>query len=221
MGNHGKKVGKFSVSTVLARYDLDVRLDMETNQFVILVPRNPGEAINTKLGRGVNYDMFTDPALAEAKRKAEDFLKSRDVTEFEDVIEYNFFGSERSNHYREVDNSVGFEFRVARVSCARDGNGRPKLEISVDVDDSGCITVSDWVGQPAVPEAHRSEYDSSIPFTVERWRKCCGIRDGLAAIGKMMTELFSKGSDEAATSLDALRANTPLLLASPSAEVDT
>jgi len=36
-----------------------------------------------------------------------------------------------------------------------------------------------------------------------------------------MTELFSKGSDEAATRLDALRANTPLLLASPSVEADT
>ena len=221
MSDHGKKVGKFSVSTVLAKYDLDVRLDMEDNQFVILVPRNPGEAVNTKLGRGVNYDMFADPALAEAKRKAEEFLKSRDVTEFEDVIEYNYLGDSKENVYREVDNSAGFEFRVARVSCARDGNGHPKLEISVDVDDSGCITVSDWAGQPAVPVAHRRKHDNSIPFTVERWRKCCGIRDGLAAIGKMMTELFSKGSDEAATRLDALRANTPLLLASPSVEADT
>jgi hypothetical protein len=221
MSSHGKKVGKFSVSTVLAKYVLDVRLDMETNQFVILVPRNPGEAVNTKLGRGANYDMFTDPALAEAKRKAEDFLKSRDVTEFEDVIEYNHLGSAKGNHYREVDNSAGFEFRVARVSCARDGNGDPKLEISVDVDDAGCITVSDWVGQPAVPEAHRSEYDSSIPFTVERWRKCCLIRDGLAAIGKMLTELFGKGSEDAATKLDVLRANTRLLLASLSSEGDT
>ena len=220
MGNHGKKVGKVSVSPVRARYALDVRLDMEANQFVILVPRNPGEAVNTKLGRGVNYDMFTDPALGEAKRKAKEFLKSRDVTEFEDVIEYNHFGSERSHHYREVDNSVGFEFRVARVSCAKDGHGRPKLEISVDADDAGCITVSDWVGQPVIPEAHRSEYDSSIPFTVERWRKCCGIRDGIAAIGKMMTELFSKGSDEAATRLDTLRTNMPLLLTSPSDKAD-
>ena len=77
MANHGKKVGKFSVSTVLTEYDLDVRLDMEQNVFTILVPRNPGEPVNTKLGRGVNYDSFSGSTLAEVKKDVEAFLAAR------------------------------------------------------------------------------------------------------------------------------------------------
>jgi len=69
MSNHGKKVGKFRVSTVLARYDLDVRLDMEQNVFTILVPRNPGEPVNTKLGHGINYDSFSGSTLVEFKKR--------------------------------------------------------------------------------------------------------------------------------------------------------
>ena len=92
MNDHGKKVGKFTTSTVLGKYDLDVRLDMEDNQFVILVPRTPGEAVNTKLGRGVNYDSFRAATLADAKKSVESFLAGRDVTEFRDVIEYDYLG---------------------------------------------------------------------------------------------------------------------------------
>lgn len=79
MSDHGKKVGKFSTSTVLGKYDLDVRLDMEDNQFVILVPRTPGEAVNTKLGRGVNYDSFRAATLADAKKSVESFLAGREL----------------------------------------------------------------------------------------------------------------------------------------------
>lgn len=205
MANHGKKVGKFSVSTVLTEYDLDVRLDMEQNVFTILVPRNPGEPVNTKLGRGVNYDSFSGSTLAEVKKDVEAFLAARDVTEFADVIEYNHLGSSKNSSYREVENSVGFDFRVARVSAVKHGDGRPKLEISVDVDDAGHITTADWFGEPCKPQAHNREYDSSIPFTVGRWQRCCAIRDGLAEIGRMLTELFSEGGDGTAGRLDVCR----------------
>ena len=205
MANHGKKVGKFSVSTVLAKYDLDVRLDMDQNVFTILVPRNPGEPVNTKLGRGVNYDSFRGSTLAEVKKDVEAFLAARDVTEFVDVIEYNHLGSSKNNSYREVEDSVGFDFRVARVSAVKHGDGRPKLEISVDVDDAGRITIGDWFGEPCKPQAHSREYDSSIPFTAGRWQRCCAIRDGLAEIGRMLTELFSEGGDGTAGRLDVCR----------------
>ena len=218
MSDHGKKVGKFTASTVLGKYDLDVRLDMEDNQFVILVPRTPGEAVNTKLGRGVNYDSFRAATLADAKKSVEAFLAGRDVTDFRDVIEYDYLGSERDNRYREVQNSVGFDFRVARVSVAENGNGHPMLEISIDVDeDSGHIKVSDMFGEPSKPMSHRGEYDFSIPFTIERWRKCCAIRDGIAALGKTLTGLLG-GKDDSAARLDSIQPRLQLSLSGLVAE---
>ena len=208
MANHGKKVGKFSVTTVLAKYDLDVRLDMEQNVFTILVPRNPGDTVNTKLGRGINYDAFSGPTLRDVKGEVEAFLTARDVTEFKDVIEYNYLGSVRNNSYSEVENSVGFDFRVARVSAVKHGDGKPKLEIRIDVDEVGCIAIAHWGEETCKPQAHSQEYDNSIPFTVKRWQKCCAIKDGIARIGKMLSDLFGKGDDEAAGSLDS----RPLLL---------
>src|SRR5271157_3727030 len=114
MSLNGKKIGKYSVSTVLATYNLDVRLDMERDLFVILVPDSPGDAIVTTYGR-LNYKSFHSPTLAEAKEEVKTYLNSRDATTFVDVIEYTCRGKDEDTG---IVNGVGFDFRVARASVA-------------------------------------------------------------------------------------------------------
>jgi hypothetical protein len=193
----GKKVGKYRVSTILATYDLDVRLDVAADVFVVRVPKTPGGAA-VVTARGVDYDSFEAPTLAEVKRKVDEFLRSRDTTEFEDVVEYEL---DRDN-FGKSDNSAGFDFRVARVSLARDGNDRPKLEVKVEVDDEGVVAVADHFGHPATPQAHSGRYDYSVPYTVGRWRKCVVLRDGIAELRRVVGELFGDGGEATGARLD-------------------
>jgi len=195
----GKKVGKYRVGTILATYDLDVRLDVAADEFVIHVPKTPGGVAEVTVD-GVEYESFKAPTLGEVKRLVDEFLLARDTTTFEDVIEYSL----ELDGFGKTDNSVGFEFRVARVSIARNRNDEPKLEVDVRVDDVGVVTVAQYSDGPAAPSAHSGRYDDSIPYTVERWRKCVELRDGIAELRRRVHELFREGGEESAARLDAL-----------------
>lgn len=213
----GKKIGKFKVSTVLADYDLDVRLNVADNHFHILVPQTPGAAI-LELTPLTEIDSFKAPTLEEAKKAVEEFLRGRDKTEFVDVIEYRYTGPDdaRQCSWGIANNSVGFEFRVARVSIARSrgGGNSPKLEMLIDVDDDGNISLEQgFGGQPYPTQSYRrSDLESSIPFTKGRWRKCRAICDGLEKLHEALNELL--GDEKSiAQKLDAL-GDQPLMLAS-------
>lgn len=204
----GKKVGKFRVVTVLAEYNLDVRLDMEKNVFTIHVPSSPGGEINTERGRR-DYESFHAPTLEEVKKSVGEYLHGRDKTDFVDVIEYNYAGTrgDRYSHLSSVDNFVGFDFRVARVSTAKTDRGRAKLEIPVEVDEIGNISVEKVCGEEHGPISHNwTSYPATMAFTVERWRKCCAIRDGIAELDRLLFELL--GGEETERKLDALRAGS-------------
>jgi len=209
--SHGKKIGKFKVTTVLAEYDLDVRLDMERDLFVILVPGGPGEEIDPNRLR-VHQELFEAPTLAEAKAAAKSFLISRDVTEFVDVIEYTWRGLEEHSGFGGDTKSISLDFRVARVSVARNKFDEPKLEIPVDIDESGHIAVAEAFGKPCRPESHNMYHSESVLFTIDRWRKFCAIKDGLTSLGKMLANLLGPDGNEVGAKLDAIGAN-PLLLA--------
>jgi len=104
--------------------------------------------------------------------------------------------------------TVGFDFRVQRVSVVDTSYHCPRLEIQIDIDDTGVITVHDWFGEPSTPQQHQNfGFEQRMPFTVERWRKCQAIRDGIEDLKKCLDELFKDG---AAERLDALK-GTPLL----------
>lgn len=209
----GKKVGKFRVTTVLATYDLDVRLNMESNVFVIHVPTAPDVAISTERDQR-NHESFSAPTLNEVKKTAQEFLTSRDQTEFVDVIEYNYSGAseDRRSRFSSVNNFVGFDFRVARVSVVRDRSDRPKLEQPIEIDEQGRISVEIRYGEVCSPEAHRfNSLSSRIPFSIERWRKCCAIREGIEKLDKMLFELLGRDGDQCALRLDAIGLN-PLML---------
>lgn len=207
MRRFGKKMGKFSFETVLARYDLDVRLDVARNQFVILLPNTPGEKADPAVSP-INYECFSGAILEEVKKTTVEFAKQRDVTEYVDVIEYECHGiGPASYDYRPYE--VGFNFRVARVSVACSNRSIPKLEQPVEIDDDGNVTNRTWNGDPCLPQAHRREFDYSMEFTVERWRKCCAIRDGIEKLNGALRELLGKAS-EAGKMLDSL--GGPLLL---------
>jgi hypothetical protein len=210
----GKKVGKFLVVTVLAEYDLDVRLDMEHNLFTIHVPGTPGAVINTEHGKR-DYESFTAPLLDEAKKKAREYLVARDTTDFVDVIEYSYEGAgDRHAHMGQTENFVGFDFRVFRVSKACYYSGRAKLEIPVVVDVAGNISVETdpFSGKERGPESHRFHtYAASIPYTVERWRKCCAIRDGISKLGDLLLDILGDGGASTADKLDAIGDNQLLL----------
>jgi hypothetical protein len=206
----GKKVGKYCVETVLASYDLDVRLNMEGAEFTIHVPHRPGEKAAVT-PHGPNYETFSSKSLDELEGRVKEYLVSRDTTTFEDVIEYNLIDSHGYRSLSETDNDVGFDFRVARVSLAKDRNGRPKLEISLDVDGDGCLSVADWCGKLASPQAHQFRFCHSMPYTADRWRKCCAIRSGIADLRKRLTDLLGEGGDKAACRLDGVEDKSPLL----------
>jgi hypothetical protein len=212
VSTNGKKIGKYSISTVLAQYNLDVRVDMERDLFVILVPDSPGDGIVTIHGHR-NYKIFEAPTLAGVKDAVKAYLNSRDTTTFVDVIEYTCNGIDDTRLPSGTANNVGFDFRVARVSVARDKYNQPKLEIPVDVDEAGGVTVTEAFGELCRPEAHHYHHESSMPFTPARWRMCRAIRDGIASIGKMLSTLLGEDGDIAGSKLDEIR-GSPLLLAS-------
>lgn len=203
MRNIGKKIGHFQTSTVLGIYDLDVYFDVKNSQFTVLVPTAPEAPVVKHDPK--TWEHFSAKSLDDIKTRIAAFLRERDTTEFVDVIEYpigdaTWCGDERY--------SVHFDFRVARVSVA--GGARPKLEKCIALDDAGSITEAcDSTGQPYHPGAHHWKFDGRMPFTVERWRKCVAIRDGIAALKKKLTELF-KGEDAAAR-LDRLKVIPPRL----------
>jgi hypothetical protein len=195
--NYGRKIGVFEVATVLYEYVLDVRFSVSDEQFAVLVPSAPGQAVVS--GQHSTFEVCRGPVLAAVKREAEEFLRGRDTTKFWDVIEYRCDAGEGG--------SVGFKFRVARVSEARGRNGRPRLEVPVDVGEGGEV-VERRGEHDHSPRSARSydgyEMEGSVPFTVERYRKCVLIRDGVERLRELLGELFGGDGPEAASRLDVL-----------------
>ena len=190
----GRKIGKHVVDTQLARYEVEVRFDVGSSIFVLVVPSAPG-VVPDWLDYST-YEQFADKDLEAVKKVAEAYLKGRDVATFEDVIEYtvgDYFQSREGN-------LVVFDCRVARVS--RDAEGKFKLEKEVVVGDDGVVTERTWSGGetcPVVP--HKHIFDLFVPYTLERWRKCAAVRDGLLALKKMLDEVFAD-EEGAAAKLD-------------------
>ena len=60
-------------------------------------------------------------------------------------------------------------------------------------------------------EERRIDRDPGFPFTIERWRKCCSIRDGISALGKILSELLGK-EDDSAAKLDSIQPRLQLSL---------
>jgi len=200
----GKKVGKFDVSTSLGEYRLDVRLDVEKNVFLIYVPEAPGVQESDRSGY---QEAVRAATLEELKKSIKDLLIKRDalLVNFDDVIEYSFEVSSSGQR------RIGFDFRVARVSQSKDRWGHPLLEIVVDVDEEGRISVTeDHSGEPYPMQKHHQSMDYSMPYSAERWRKCRQIREGLADLGDALQTLLAE--DGAGDRLDALGKGSPLLL---------
>jgi hypothetical protein len=107
---------------------------------------------------------------------------------------------------------VGFDFQVALVSLACDRSGSPKLEIPIEVDEQGRISVVTRDLEELGPQTHRwTKFPCRISFTVERWIKCCAIRDGIAKLDKLLFELLGNDGEKAELKLDAIGSN-PLRL---------
>ena len=211
MSDFGRKVGVFNVETVLARYALDVRLSITSSEFTILVPHTPGA--KAKPNESSGYEVFRATSLDEVKRAVKDALTARDVTDYEDVIEYECTGVTDQVGYNRCDCDVGFDFKVARVSVVKNEYGDPKLEKSVNIGDDGTITEDrSFDGTPYQPSRHHRGFHRSMPFTIERWRKCCAIREGIKKLHELLEELFV--GDDVSAKLDALR--NPLLLGAAS-----
>ena len=67
-------------------------------------------------------------------------------------------------------------------------------------------------GEEVGPQAHIwSSFSSTIPFSIERWRKCRVIRDGIARLDKMLFELLGHDGERVALKLDAVGCNQLLL----------
>jgi hypothetical protein len=196
---------------------------MQENVFIILVPSVPGEAITKPRIQSRNYEKFSGPTLNELKKTVKDMLTSRDVTEFVDVIEYTYSGQTEDRAYEDYTgrSHVAFDFRVARVSTATDKNKTPKLEIPVVVNPAGMIALdTDLEGKPFRPQAHRGLHSKTISYTVERWRRCCAIRDGIVALDKMLYDMFGQDRGEAEQKIDALGTKS-LLLAGLNKELES
>ena len=164
------------------------------------------------------YESFSATTLNDVKKTVYDFLTSRDKTEFVDVIEYNYVGASHNSSFALFDCFVGFVFRVARVSVAKDSSGRPKLEQPIEIDDQGIISVETRYGETCGPEAHKSSaFPSTITFSIERWRKCCAIRDGIARLDEVLSEILGDDGESAALKLDTVR-HDPLVLAANNGE---
>lgn len=181
----GKKVGTHEVTTPLHQYKLDVRLVVKTNNFVIYAP---------------NGRRFSNPNLAACKQEVEQYLREGDVTSYVDVIEYKLPGQVFP---LENDAMAGFDFRVARVSTARDGHTeRPRLEKVVELDVDGRVVeiCSLTNGKPYQPSAYRAGYDYSIPFTTERYRKCCALKEAILGFKAFLKAMLD--DERAAENLD-------------------
>lgn len=202
----GKKAGTHYVSTVLGGYNLDVYVDVENDLFSILVPTSPGGKV--KLRERTSFEQISGKSLGEVKRLAKEFLLKRDQTDFHDVIEC-FVCTEGLGR-----NVVSFDFQVARVSTALDGQGGPKLEKPITVDENGTITEDLFEGKPMAPRHHGSRFMRDpvrLPFTVERWRKCVEIHTGIFKIRTALRDLFEVDDATSATRLDALERGGRLL----------
>lgn len=190
----GKKIGKHVVETQLARYEVEVRFDIGSNIFVLVVPSAPG-AVPDRFDSST-YEQFADKDLDAAKKAATDYLKKRDVAAFEDVIEYTV----GDYFQRREGNLVVFDCRVARVS--RDAEGKFKLEKEVSVGEDGTITERTWSdGETCPVVSYKHEFELSVPYTLERWRKCTAVRDGLLVLKKILDEVFAD-EEGAAEKLD-------------------
>jgi hypothetical protein len=193
--NYGRKIGVFEVATVLYEYVLDVRFSVSDEQFAVLAPSVPGQPVVPASFE--TFEVFRGPALASVKREVEAFLRKRDTTTFSDVIEYRFGGEECAR--------IDFNFRVARVSEVRGRNGRPRLEVPVDVSVEGVVVVRISVHDHSPYSARNYTgygMDESVPFTIERYRKCVLIRDGVERLRELLGEIFGVGA-EVASRLDA------------------
>jgi hypothetical protein len=146
------------------------------------------------------------------KTLVRDFLNARDKTEFVDVIEYSYDGC----HSGSPSRHISFSFCVVRVSMSKDHGGQPRLEIPIEVSGEGVITVrNDMEGAPKLPQAHRFRgHSQMIGFTIERWKKCCAIWDGITKLHDLLVGVLGYGNEQTEKELDAIGAN-PLLLANP------
>jgi len=202
----GRKVAQYEAKSQLGTYSLDIRLNQDGNEFVIVVPCAPG----AKAER--SDPVVRAPTLAEAKQKVADLLKARDVPGFEDVIEYSCPTRER--WAGEDDTHASFDFRVARVSTSRDPRvNRPLVEIGVEVSEKGEISeeVSGMTGEPYAPQKYHAQFDHMIPFTVERWRKCCAIKAAMVRLREMLIDLLGR-PESAGAMLDSIQELPRLLV---------
>lgn len=201
----GKKAGTYFVATVLASYDLDVYVDVESGTFSILIPTAPGARVEPR--RRDSFELSRGRDLDELKKVVREHLISRDVTDFHDIIECYV------DYDDDEDNAVRFDFEVARVSTAVNGQGDPKLEMSIILSEAGEITET-LLGGDHPPRAYREKRLVSrlirIPFTVERWHKCVAIRDGIRTLRSAMENLF--GGPDVAAKLDLAGKQQLLLL---------
>jgi hypothetical protein len=149
-------------------------------------------------GDSSTYELFSGSVLDVVKGEAAAFLKKRDVAVFEDVIEYSVGDYSESRN----PNLVTFDCRAARVSRGEDE--RVRLEKDVTVGSDGTVVLKTWSdGQLAPTRPHQGGFDSSVPYTPERWRKCVAVRDGLRRLKKLLAETFADDSG-AAEKLDSL-----------------
>jgi hypothetical protein len=206
MRTSGKKIGKFVLETVLAKYDLDVRVDAGSGQFSISVPETPGEKTGSDQGRGINYKIFSGSNLQLLKDEVGRYLRERDQTDFTDVIEYSTCSTSSTverHIFGEPSLRVGFEFRVARVSTSRTAGGRPKLQVRVVVSNDGVVSPKVEFGEVAQPSMYDERWDRSMPFTPDRWRKCVLLREGIAKLREALGDLLDD-SREASGKLDLM-----------------
>jgi hypothetical protein len=175
----GKKIGKHTVTTPLHTYELDVRLVVRTNNFVIYAPD----------GR-----CFSNSALAVCKSEVEQYLRESDVTTYVDVIEYDLtsqLGYMDLGNPSSVGDLAGLAFRAVRVSTALDRSGRPRLEKSVEIDSDGkVVECLSHEGIPYRPSPHRGTFGHSISFTPERYRQCLAIKNVIAGFKAFLETTF-------------------------------
>jgi hypothetical protein len=202
----GRKTGTYFVSTVLASYNLDVYVDVENEDFTILVPTSPRGKVDIR--RRDTFELCRGRDLADVKTQARDLLRARDVTGYRDVLELDVDWGDHEN-----DNQLRFKFEVARVSEAVDGQGDPKLEKRIEVSDEGVISeICDADGESSVPKGRSFRSNRiRIPYTVERWRKCVAIRDGISYLRECLKQLF-KDETCAPGKIDSLSVNPARML---------
>jgi len=199
----GKKIGQYDVTSRLGRYVLDVRIDVATNMFSVLVPKSVHESVDPK--RCATYDAFSATSLTEVKNAVWEFLEERDVPDFRDVIEYTtVFNDRRVTETIEFE----FDFRVVRVQVGDD----PRLSIPVEVSPDGAVEVKTLDGEPSPIVNYHRKFDKFVPYTAARWRKFTMIKDGLLKLRELLHEALDCEEEEASRRLDALEGAERLLL---------